>query len=573
MKKIFKLHIMTIILFFSFATISLAYTGVNIVLSVDSTNLVIGQSTNLSVTISNLSSSEKPEIKNISDFNISFVGTSSSISIINGSFKSNKTYSYILVPLKKGKFVIGPAVINVKGKEYKSNTVVINVTDRPIRSGKKVNKDIFLVVNANKTKVKLNEEIILDIKLYRRIDLFNMSIKVPDLNEFIIKKLTNAKEYVEALNGKRYYVDELKYSLIPTEIGSFTIPPFILYGDKPISNSPIDNFFKNPFFTGDTKHISVASNNVKITVSPLKNNTYAVGDYSFTYVIDKNKVKVGDSITLTFKISGTGDLNFSQNLKLPEIKGIKYYPDKPKVSVNYTPNGIMSSKVEKIAIIPEKKGFYKIPSLKIIFYNPHKNRYEQFKLPALSFKVLPSNGNKLKVVESSSKNFKNNLKINTEESIDTIITNKPIVDQMIYLNFFKILLYYLIPLLILIIIYIAKYFYLVRRANYKKIIQSNSFNNLKKSINKADNIDLISEAIKRYFSEKTANLNHSYTFKEILRILESSNIDKNIIENFGNLLAKIEKYQFAKSGEINLETIKNEIIEIIKKIDKSMELK
>jgi hypothetical protein len=216
------------------------------------------------ITISNVSTSEKPEIKNISDFNISYIGTSSSISIINGSFKSNKTYTYILVPLKKGKFTIGPAVLTSKGKVYKSNTVVISVSDRPVARGKKENKNIFLVVNANKSNVKLNEEVILDVKLYRRIELYNMRIKVPDLNEFLITKLTNAQEYIEPFNGIKYYVDELKYSLIPTETGKFTIPPFILYGEKPLSDSPVGGFFKNPFIAGETKQISVPSNSLKI---------------------------------------------------------------------------------------------------------------------------------------------------------------------------------------------------------------------------------------------------------------------------------------------------------------------
>ena len=558
---------------FILCSVAISHAKESIVLSVDSTNLVIGQSTNLSITISNVSTSEKPEIKNISDFNISYIGTSSSISIINGSFKSNKTYTYILVPLKKGKFTIGPAVLTSKGKVYKSNTVVISVSDRPVARGKKENKNIFLVVNANKSNVKLNEEVILDVKLYRRIELYNMRIKVPDLNEFLITKLTNAQEYIEPFNGIKYYVDELKYSLIPTETGKFTIPPFILYGEKPLSDSPVGGFFKNPFIAGETKQISVPSNSLKITVNQLKDNVYAVGDSSFSCSIDKDRVKVGESITFTFKISGSGDLNFSQNLKLPKIKGLKYYPDKPKVSVKSSKNGLISSKIEKIAIIPEKSGFYKISKLKILFYNPRKNKYERFFLPKISFDVFASNKSKLKVVESNNKNQSKSQEVTSEETIDTIITNQPIENQMIFISFYKILIFYIIPIIILIVSYLLRYSYLIRRANYKKIIQSNAFNNFKKFINQTDDIEQISNGIKKYFSEKTGNIEHSYTFKEIILILEKYEIEKSIIEKLQGILSNIEKVQFAKSGNIDIQLIKNEIIRLIDKIDKKMRFK
>lgn len=548
------------------------YSKGTIILSVDSTNLVVGQSTNLSVTISNISVSGKPVIKNVDKFHIIFVGTSSSISIINGNFKSTKTFSYELTPLEKGKFAIGPAIVTVSGKVYKSNKVEITVSDSPTVNKKNLkNKRLFLVVSANKRKVKLNEEIILSVKLYRRVDVYDMNIKVPDMNEFIITKLSNAREYIEAVNGKQYYVDELKYSLIPTETGKFTIPPFIIYGKVPLSTSPFDNFFKSPpFVINNYKQVSIPSNNLKITVSPLNKNVYAVGDYSFTYSIDKSKVKVGDTVTLTFKITGAGDLNFSQNLKLPNIDGLKYYPAKPKVSVHSTLNGLVSEKVEKIAIIPEKKGYYKIPKLKIIFYNPNKMKYESYFLPEINFQVLPGKENKLKVVEAAGQKIGKQKGKLSGELIDTIITDKPIIDEALNLSAAKLIIFYIFPILILLLSYLLRYFYIVRKANFKKIIQSNSFNNFKKSLIKSSSIDEISNCVKRYFSEKTGNLGYSYTFKEIIEILQKNSIEESIIRNLQEIFSIMEKIQFARAGEIEIEKLKNQLIEIISFIDKKM---
>src|SRR5690554_5158568 len=71
-------------------------------------------------------------LPDITDFDILFgpsTSTSFSQRTINGKTTSERsvTYTYILVPKKTGKFTIEPASINVKGSNYKSNSVNIEV--------------------------------------------------------------------------------------------------------------------------------------------------------------------------------------------------------------------------------------------------------------------------------------------------------------------------------------------------------------------------------------------------------------------------------------------------------------
>src|SRR5690606_34485260 len=71
-------------------------------------------------------------LPDIADFDVLFgpsTSTSFSQSTINGKTTSERsvTYTYILVPKKTGSFTIGPASINVKGSNYQSNSLSIEV--------------------------------------------------------------------------------------------------------------------------------------------------------------------------------------------------------------------------------------------------------------------------------------------------------------------------------------------------------------------------------------------------------------------------------------------------------------
>ncbi len=556
--------ILTVFLFTLFFAGNLFGKG-SVLLTVDNNQLAVGQATTLKITVSNLKVSDTPKIANIDFFKLEFVGTSSNISIINGNFKSEKVFTYMITPEKKGTFNIGPALIKSNGKIYKSNIVTLKITNMVNKPKTSQSDKLFIEVSANKNSVTLNEEIILTIKIYRKIDVYNMSIQVPQLSNFIVTQLTDSAEHVDIRDGIKYLVTELKYSLFPTSIGKFVIPPFVLYCTVPLSNNPIDSFFKNPFIVNNTKKISVPSNSLKINVLPLKQPVYAVGDYNFTFAADKSNVKVGESFTLTFKISGYGNLNLSNNLVLPKIEAFKYYPDKPSVTMKKTVNGIYSEKVEKIAVVPEKNGNYKIPSFPIILYNPKSKKYEKFMLPAIPVKVIANINDKIKVVEAKNKNIIKQ----RENNIDTIITDIKLVNQDIEINIYNTLFLFVFSILILIIIYFAKYYYLSKKANFRKILQANAFNSLKKEIKQVSNIDELSTTLKKYFANRTGNINKAITFKEIISLMEGYNVDKKDIDALSDIFSDIEKAQFAGLGSnVNLKKLKDNSLKLIINIDK-----
>lgn len=535
-----------------------------ILLSMGNTDLVVGQTTTLSVTLSNLKYDSNPEIRNISEFEVTFIGTSSNISIINGVYKSEKVYNYQITPKKKGVFEIGPAVVKIGGKEYKSNVVKVNVNTAPAKTSGNKNSKLFMEVSTDKDEVALNEEVNLIIKIYRRVNVFNMSIKPPDMNSFVVYKIGSPKDYEEVKNGKKYYVSELKYALFPMETGSLTIEPFILNGNVVFSGNPLDSFFRNPFVGGDSKRVSIPSNPVTIKVRPLNGNVYAVGDYDFSYSSNEHEVKVGQSVTVTFKVFGYGNLNLSENLKLPQVKGLKYYPDKPSVKIKERDNGVYSEKTEKIAIIPEKAGDYKIPEIPIIFFNPISGKYEKFNLPAINLKVFPSNRNNLKVVEQ---HVKTEVSVNKKDNIATIKPDVSLENENVVLSGGKILILFVLPLIIYLLMLLYRYLILVKKVNYKRNLKNAAFTNFKKSLTTASTVDEIADILQKYFTNRTENFNKSLTFDEIIKLLEVRGINKDEVESLKNIFVEIEKVRFARLSNVEIEKLKEILLKLIKSTD------
>ncbi len=542
------------------------FGGTKILLSVDSTTLVVGQTTELSVTVTNLKTDSTPLIRNIDNFQLSFTGTSSNISIINGVYKSEKVFNYVIRPKQSGTFEIGPAVVKAKGKTYVSNIVKIVVNKTGQKHANTTNGNLFIVLSTDKKKVKLNEETDLIIKIYRRVNVFNMTINPPDMNSFAVYKIGGRKDYEDIKNGKKYYVSEFKYALFPTETGELTIKPFILDGQVVLDENPIDAFFKNPFVTGDSKHVSIPSNSLSITVEPLERDVYAVGDFDFTYSVNENNVKVGQSVTLTLKVFGYGNLNLSENIKLPQVSGLKYYPDKPSVKLTIKNNGLYCKKEEKIAIIPERAGKFHIDKIPISFYNPVSDKYENFYLPAITLNVLPVKNSSLKIVESNKKS-----KITIDNNgISTIKTDVILKNQNIILNLQRVFIIFLLPLICYLIIFLIKYFYLIKKANYRETLKNTAFVNLTKKLSSVNNVDDISNILREYFANRTENFYKSLTFKEIIEILRRKNIDLETVKNLSKIFDIIEQAQFAMFNNLQIEDLKLKISATIKNIDREL---
>lgn len=200
---------------------------------------------------------------------------SSGMSIVNGNMSQYKSLSFVLQPVKTGKFTIGGASAMVDGKHMQSNSVTINVSasstgaggsgsaggnrqpvnpfpnvnwppdpfamgspmdvdkDIVLKPGEKIkdkiSKNLFLKVQVDKTTCYVGEPIVATYKLYSRLASESKVTKRPSLNGFSVYDMVDPNSdaaSVERLNGKAYTVHIIrKTQLIPLQPGTIDLDP------------------------------------------------------------------------------------------------------------------------------------------------------------------------------------------------------------------------------------------------------------------------------------------------------------------------------------------------------------
>ena len=157
-----------------------------------------------------------------------------SMTMVNGVSTSSETISYILQGKKMGEFPIGSASINVKGQSYNSVPLIIEVVkgktqtlgNTPTGSAK---EEVILRAELSQTEAYIGQQIVLDYKIFTRVDLNDMrAISEPNFEGFFKLKIN---DYPQAENnviigGKRYLARILgRIALFPQKEGNLTIEP------------------------------------------------------------------------------------------------------------------------------------------------------------------------------------------------------------------------------------------------------------------------------------------------------------------------------------------------------------
>jgi len=326
---------------------------------------------------------------------------SQSFSWINGRSSYTKTYTYILQPKRTGILEIEPARAVIQGKEYFTEPVKITVdkSENPPpaatgpapappreKNATAEGKDIFLTLELTKTKPYVNEAVGGIYKLYIKqgIDATNFQITtLPEYKGFWVEKLSDKFEgpYMREINGVPYEVYNVsKIVLFPQQAGVLKIKPLKAKITKITYRQEIlGGFFAH---TVEVPQIKELSSGVKIIrVKPLPEEgkpvdfSGAVGKFDLRLFMDKDSVKVGQSVSLRLKVNGRG------NLGLIDLPDLQLPPDlevfEPEIKRNYKPTlyGFRGS-IEKIfTVIPQKSGKYIIPAVKFSYFDPETGKY------------------------------------------------------------------------------------------------------------------------------------------------------------------------------------------------------
>lgn len=363
-----------------------------------------------------------------------FTSTSSSISMTGAGVTRTvrNTYTYALQAYQEGTFHIGAASMTVGGNKITSEPFEIKVVPDDGSNGggsggysgggsgqsqaqqsssdpEVSGKDLYLKVVPSKKSVYVGEQLMLTYKLYTRVPVSSLSVeKMPSYAGFWTKDISDnnggtLRQSSEYINGVEYTVAEIqKMVIVPQRSGSLTLDPMSIECVAQIrtesnrrSNDPFDVFFNDPFFNRNIKNVQkqLSSSSLTIDVKNLpvadKPASFAgaVGNYTFKSEIDKTELSTNDAFTLTYTVSGQGNVELLQMPTPVFPPDFEVYDPKITTSVDHNAQGFTGTKKAEYLVIPRRAGSFNIAAAEFSYFNPATGAYQTLTSDAYSLNV------------------------------------------------------------------------------------------------------------------------------------------------------------------------------------------
>ncbi len=376
---------------------------------VDRTSLAVGDVLTLSITIYGGGNVGEPNVSQIDGFDIVSVSTSHSVSIVNMRVSKSMTYEYRLMAVSEGQYTLGPFEVKVDDALLQTEPIKVVVTKgRPAqrrhvrqpheREVTAQSDDVLLIASVDRKRAYVGQQVTYTLKFAYRVNLLGDTEYIPpEHSGFWSEDMGQTGPTVETINGGRYYVIRRRIALFPISSGKLTIGEAAVryVAEEPLfSEDPFAIFKRNPFqMFGGTEGIA-RSKPIEVDVLPLPggapaNFSGAVGRFNVSVEPSSHQVKVGESLTLSLKVDGEGNLNSVGDIPLPEPVGFKVFAPKAKESKRVEGTKIYGTKIYDLVLVPQHAGNYQIGSFSFCYFDPYKEQYVTAKAGPVEISVLP----------------------------------------------------------------------------------------------------------------------------------------------------------------------------------------
>jgi BatD DUF11 like domain len=527
----------------------------------------------------------------------------SGMTMINGDVKQYISINYILKPKGPGKFTIAAATAKADGKELKSNMVSVQVSntlaanggggnnvnspfaginpfedaapqrpfnDNILRKGEnaaeKVNKNIFIKLELDKTSCYVGEPIVATYKLYTRLKSESNLVKNPSFNGFSVIDLQmpdNVSYKREKINGREYNVYVIrKAQLYPLQAGSLELEPaeiennvtFIKEEYANRQQALMDDVFREfaeatiPAEGIENHKVTLQSKPASVTVKPLPDASVpasfkgAVGNFAIEAMLEKNNFTTDDAGKLMVVVNGEGNL---QLVNAPDIQWPQGFEGfEPSTTDDFVKITVPVSgrKIITYSFTIEQAGNYTLPAIKFSYFDPKQGRYKTDSTKPIAFTVTKGTGKKAVPVVTV-------IKKEPESLLNKFIGNRRWVISAVA-----------------ILILCSLIFWLKRDTKKEKINKVNQLRAAEKSMEEEEIINAIAIEEKNWLvkAEELLHSDNSTAFYNALNFSLKSYLSKKLnlpVEtiNKKSITEQLDKKSVSVNTSIQLQQVMNDI--------------
>jgi len=368
--------------------------------TVNSPRVSLDEALQLTLTFTGINQNLDPiSLPTLDGFSAKYLGPSTSISIVNGDYHSERSFIYNLFPNKVGRFQIPPISATIAGQTYTTKPIDVEVFESSTQAqasngASHVNqgptteslKDkIKIMVYLEKREAFLNERVGLDIKLLvNNVSMRDIQLTQFEAPGFIVDPFQASQPYEQVVDGIKYDIIEYKSFIYPSHPGDLVLGPVQIQGNviyKTGQENPFNqdnslfgsNGFSNFFDSYATRPVTVTSQPLTLHVASLpqgnrpKDFSGSIGQFDFQANVSPLQVKAGDPLTLKMAITGSG--NF-KSLKMPVFRAPGFKSYGPQIK------DVGGEKTADTVIIPMSASIKEVPILSFSYFDPSIKDYK-----------------------------------------------------------------------------------------------------------------------------------------------------------------------------------------------------
>ncbi len=298
------------------------------------------------------------------DFKIISYQQGTNVRLINGTLKQEISWILTLSSRKTGDIEIP----SIQFGPFQTKSITIHVADALAPS-----KDDPIYIEAKLSpsdEVFQNSQVILTIKLVRKVNLMNGAVSALQLSDpdATVQQIGTDQEYEIFENGRQSLVLEKSFAIQPAKVGKLVISPVEFTGQMMVGRSMFDL---------NTRHIQISTQELRLKVLPIpegftKQNWLAADDVQIydEWSAKTDQLPLGEPITRTVTIRASGALASQiPALEINISKDFKQYEDKPSIRDTKSADGNIGIKQLTTTLIPTKAGSYTFPKIEVKWWN------------------------------------------------------------------------------------------------------------------------------------------------------------------------------------------------------------
>jgi hypothetical protein len=197
------------------------------------------------------------------------------------------------------------------------------------------------------------------------------------------------------IDGVQYYAISRTTAFFPISSGRFTIGQagvrYLVDDFGSFSRDPFSLFSRDPF---RRREGVAATDPIQIEVLPLPSDgrpsdfSGAVGDFRLRVVPSADEIRVGESVTLSVRIEGRGNIKSISEIPLPKFDGFRVFAPKARDSVRVEQGRIGGAKIFDLVLVPEVMGSFSLAGITLSYFDPVKGAYVRKDAAPVELRVL-----------------------------------------------------------------------------------------------------------------------------------------------------------------------------------------